>query len=143
VNLIVPLAALLLGKAPLMDKELVVTEVAERPMYVCEYNGEDNAEEGPTLTVPLALAWILPTRVTVYCPAGTVDIPVSARDTVLPTTVGVANAPPNMNAGVSASMSAPEEKEMTSGVGIGARAENWTCTFPHDPEAQPLDTVTL
>jgi len=69
--------------------------------------------------------------------------PVKARDTVFPLTDGVANAAPSINAGVSLSMSAPDEKVITSGEEIVAVVENWTCTLPQDPEMQPLDTVTL
>lgn len=78
-----------------------------------------------------------------YCPAGTVVVPVKVRVTVVPLTAGVANAAPSINAGVSLSMSAPLEKVMTSGEEIIAVVENWTCTVPQDPEVQPLDTVTL
>lgn len=65
---------------------------------------------------------------TVYCPAGTVDIPVNVRVTApVPTlTFGVANAPPSMNAGESASISAPDEKLMTSGEAIATLEVNWT-----------------
>lgn len=71
-------------------------------------------------------------------------VPVKARDTVVALGwVGVANAAPSINAGVSASMSTPDEKVMTSGEEIATREVNWTATLPQDPEVQPLDTVTL
>lgn len=98
--------------------------------------------EVPTLTIPLARAWILPTRVTVYCPAGTGE-PVNIRVTVPAATLGVANALPSINAGESASMSAPLEKAMTSGEEIATLEVNCTWILPHDPETHPLDTVTL
>lgn len=70
-------------------------------------------------------------------------VPVKVRVTVVPLTAGVANAAPSINAGVSLSMSAPDEKVMASVEEIATREVNWTATLPQDPEVQPLDTVTL
>jgi len=55
------------------------------------------------------------------------DIPVNVRVTApLLLTFGVANAPPSINAGESESISAPLEKEMTSGEAIATLEVNWT-----------------
>jgi len=57
VNMMDPLAALLLGNAPVIDNELVVTAV-EVPAYDREYNAVDipGVLAFPTLTVPAAFA---------------------------------------------------------------------------------------
>jgi len=51
-------------------------------------------------------------------------VPVKARETVFVLTVGVANAVPSITAGESLSMSAPDEKVMTSGEEIATREVN-------------------
>lgn len=70
-------------------------------------------------------------------------VPVKARETVFALTVGVASATPSKTAGVSTSMSAPDEKVMISGEEIATAEVNWTATVPQEPEAQPLDIVSL